>query len=123
MKLFSVSEGIVKAPRLNKQNSINMKTTVKTIALGAITFMIVSCATPNNQTSSGNQRASGQQGPPSYSQLLSEMDANKDGKLAKSEVKGPLANEFSSIDSDSDGFLSESEFNNAPRPQRNGPRQ
>jgi hypothetical protein len=103
-----------------------MKNTIKTITLGAITFMIVSCVSQNNQASSETQRPSGQggqQGPPSFSQLLSEMDANKDGKLAKSEVKGPLVNEFSTIDANGDGFLTESELKNAPRPQRSGRRQ
>ncbi|MDF9799303.1 Ca2+-binding EF-hand superfamily protein [Catalinimonas alkaloidigena] len=99
-----------------------MKKTVKTIALGAIAFMVLACASQNNQANNP-QRPSGRQGGgPSFAQLLSEMDVNKDGKLAKSEVKGPLVNDFSKIDADSDGFLIESELENAPRPQRNGPR-
>ena len=60
---------------------------------------------------------------PTYAQLLERLDTNKDGKLAKSEMKGPLADQFSTVDTNEDGFLSEEEFNNAPRPQRNGPRQ
>ncbi|MGB4971965.1 MAG: hypothetical protein WBO32_04860 [Cyclobacteriaceae bacterium] len=105
-----------------------MKKTIITIALGAFTFMIVSCASQDNQASS-NQRPTGQQtgqrqgGPPNFSQMLTEMDANNDGKLAKSEVKGPLVIEFSTIDANGDGFLTESEMKNAPRPQRSGPRQ
>lgn len=99
-----------------------MKNTVKTIALIAITSIAVSCSAQNSQAGN-NQSASGQQGgPPSFSQLLTEMDTNKDGKLAKSEVKGPLANGFAKIDTNNDGFISESEHKAAPRPQRNGPR-
>jgi Ca2+-binding EF-hand superfamily protein len=56
--------------------------------------------------------------PPTFSQLLEEMDANKDGKLAKSEVKGPLKNDFAKIDTDEDGYISEKELENAPKPER-----
>lgn len=105
-----------------------MKNTVKTIALIAITSVAVSCSAQNNQTSnnqaSSNQKGRQQQGrPPNFTQLLSELDMNKDGKLAKSEVKGPLANDFAKIDTNNDGFISESEHKAAPRPQRSGPRQ
>ena len=60
--------------------------------------------------------------PHMFSQLIEEMDANNDGKLSKSEVKGPLANDFSKIDNNNDGFLSKEELKNAPRPERRGPR-
>lgn len=55
--------------------------------------------------------------PPTYAQLLEEMDSNKDGKLAKSEVKGPLSKDFGTIDSNKDGFISKKEFDKAPRPE------
>lgn len=51
-------------------------------------------------------------------QLITEMDGNSDGKLSKSEVKGPLKNDFSSIDTNNDGFISKQELENAPKPQR-----
>lgn len=56
--------------------------------------------------------------PPTFEQLLKEMDANEDGKLSKEEVKGPLKDEFSKIDTDEDGFISEDEFKKAPKPKR-----
>ncbi|NRD19732.1 EF-hand domain-containing protein [Winogradskyella eckloniae] len=56
--------------------------------------------------------------PPTYAQLLKEMDANEDGKLAKDELKGPLKDDFTKIDTDEDGFISEEEFKNAPKPER-----
>lgn len=62
----------------------------------------------------------GQQGRPSFSDLLSRMDANKDGKLAQAEVQGPLKDNFTTIDTDKDGFISEAEFNNAPAPPQRG---
>lgn len=95
-----------------------MKYTVKTLALAAVTFVMVSCASTNNQTSNHQRRPKLSGGAPSFSQLLSEMDANQDGKLAKSEVKGPLQRDFSTIDRDHDGFIAQSELENAPMPQR-----
>ena len=56
--------------------------------------------------------------PPTYSELLKEMDKNEDGKLSKDEVKGPLKDEFAKIDTDEDGFISKKEFEKAPKPKR-----
>lgn len=56
--------------------------------------------------------------PPTYKQLIKEMDKNEDGKLSKDEVKGPLKDEFKTIDTDEDGFISEKEFEKAPKPKR-----
>ena len=38
------------------------------------------------------------------------MDTDKDGKLSKNEVKGPLKQDFNSIDTNKDGFISKSEL-------------
>ncbi|QDO95706.1 hypothetical protein FNB79_10200 [Formosa sediminum] len=57
-------------------------------------------------------------GPPSFNKLLEEMDANADGKLSKDEVKGPLESDFDKIDTDKDGFISKTELENGPKPQR-----
>ncbi|MBK8500910.1 MAG: EF-hand domain-containing protein [Saprospiraceae bacterium] len=79
--------------------------------------MMVACASQKSQST--NQNPSGRQGgPPSFSQLLSQMDANEDGKLSQSEVSGPLQRDFLKMDSNADGFITESELENAPRPQR-----
>ena len=56
--------------------------------------------------------------PPTFEQLLKDMDANEDGKLSKDEVKGPLKDEFATIDTDEDGFIIEEEFKKAPKPER-----
>ncbi|WP_055437609.1 EF-hand domain-containing protein [Lacinutrix algicola] len=56
--------------------------------------------------------------PPTFSELLKEMDKKEDGKLEKSELKGPLKEDFSKIDTDEDGFISEKEFKKAPKPKR-----
>ncbi|NRD19735.1 YHYH protein [Winogradskyella eckloniae] len=57
-------------------------------------------------------------GRPSVTELIKEMDANTDHKLSKSEVHGPLADDFSKIDTNDDGFLSQEELENAPKPER-----
>ncbi|MFC0605033.1 EF-hand domain-containing protein [Winogradskyella pulchriflava] len=57
-------------------------------------------------------------GPPTFAQLLKEMDKNEDGKLSKDELKGPLKEDFSKVDTDEDGFISEEEFKKAPKPKR-----
>lgn len=64
------------------------------------------------------ETADEQQGPPngeqgqrpSITDLMHLMDANKDGKLSKDEVKGPLSDEFSEIDKNKDGFISKEEL-------------
>lgn len=56
--------------------------------------------------------------PPTFEELLEQMDANEDGKLSKEEIKGPLKNHFSDVDMDEDGFITAEEFEKAPRPKR-----
>ncbi|WP_276167908.1 EF-hand domain-containing protein [Zobellia alginiliquefaciens] len=56
--------------------------------------------------------------PPSATELMEKMDANEDGKLSKDELKGPIKNDFDTIDKDEDGFLSLEELENAPKPKR-----
>lgn len=56
--------------------------------------------------------------PPTFSELLEEMDSGKDGKLSAGEVKGPLKEIFSKIDTNEDGFITKEEFDNAPKPER-----
>lgn len=66
------------------------------------------------------QPPQGQEGkkPPTAEQLMKEMDANKDGKLSKEELKGPIKDDFSKIDTDKDGFLSLEELKKASKPER-----
>ncbi len=101
-----------------------MKRMNSVFVLGALAIFLAACATQNSQ-GAANQRPQGrQQGPPSYAQLLAQMDADKDGKLSAAEVKGPLQRDFATVDSNSDGFITQAELENAPQPQRGrGPRQ
>jgi Ca2+-binding EF-hand superfamily protein len=80
------------------------------LCLGCMTF------------SSAQQKGSDRKEPPTYAQLLKEMDRNEDGKLAKSELKGPLKDDFSKIDTDKDGFITKKEFKKAPKPKGKGQR-
>tara|TARA_R110002049_G_scaffold272070_1_gene449333 strand:- start:873 stop:1157 length:285 start_codon:yes stop_codon:yes gene_type:complete len=64
-----------------------------------------------------NNRQDGKK-PPTFKQLLKEMDKNEDGKLSREEVKGPLKEDFAKIDANEDGFITEKELKNAPKPQR-----
>jgi len=114
-----------------------MKRNFLKITLVAIVLSITSCKTTSdagNDTASrstenrgqrgGQQRGGGQEGGqqrgqrPTSDQIIAQMDANKDGKLSKSEVKGPLENDFSSVDTNNDGFLTKEEIDNAPKPER-----
>jgi len=49
-----------------------------------------------------------------------KMDVNNDGKLSKIEVEqeANLLRGFDSIDTNSDGFITVEEFQNAPKPER-----
>ena len=80
--------------------------------------LFASCKTSSDAENKNGTSQKQRGGQPSVEQLLSEMDANKDGKLSKDEVKGPLANDFSKIDTDDDGYISEEELENAPKPER-----
>lgn len=68
--------------------------------------------------SNAQQKREKTQKPPTYSELLKELDKDKDGKLAKAELKGPLKDDFAKLDADEDGFLSKEEFEKAPKPER-----
>lgn len=70
------------------------------------------------QTTQAQSQKREQKKPPTFSELLKDMDKNEDGKLAKNELKGPLKENFSEVDTDEDGFITEEEFKKAPKPKR-----
>lgn len=57
-------------------------------------------------------------GRPTVAQLFTRMDSNKDGKLSKDELRGPLASQFHELDKNDDGFLVESEIQEMQRANR-----
>jgi Ca2+-binding EF-hand superfamily protein len=69
------------------------------------------------------QPPQGQEGqkPPTIEELFKQMDANKDNKLSKAEVKGPLKDDFAKIDLDKDGFITKEELKKAPKPEGKRP--
>lgn len=85
----------------------------KTLKVGGMIFILAILVAQGNH-SFGQEK---KQGPPTFAHLLEKMDANSDGKLAKSEVKGPLEKDFSTIDTDGDGFITQAEFDKAPKPK------
>lgn len=90
----------------------------KVMVLGMSLFVLtVSCKAQKTTDTQSNDRK--QQGPPSVEEVF-KMDSNSDGVLSKTEVKGPLLNDFDKIDTDGDGFLSKTEVENAPKPERGG---
>lgn len=98
---------------------MNYKTLkISALAIGAM-FLTSCSSSQSNQGQNGGQGQRGG-GAPSATQLIAEMDTDNDGQLSKNEVKGPLANDFSTVDSNSDGYLSKEELENAPKPQGGG---
>jgi len=59
--------------------------------------------------------------PPTFAQLLEQMDKNEDGKLSKAEIKGPLKKDFAKVDLYEDGFITAAEFKKAPKPEGKKP--
>lgn len=51
-------------------------------------------------------------------QLLTEMDVNKDDRLSKEEVRGPLQNDFDRFDKNKDGYLTRDELSDLPLPPK-----
>jgi Ca2+-binding EF-hand superfamily protein len=85
----------------------------------ALTFTLLVCF--GIGTAFAQQKGERPQKPPTFEQLIEQMDANEDGQLSKSEVKGPLKEMFEEADANEDGFISEKEFQKMPKPKRKGP--
>lgn len=106
--------------------------TIKNILLASIVGILIiataSCRTnkrvardqqANNRQRPNGQRPDGQRRTPA--QMMAQMDANKDGRLSIKEAQGRLKNNFKTVDTNNNGFITLSELKAAPRPQR-GPR-
>lgn len=99
------------------------------LATSLLVLSVVSCNTNKNSqespASAGERPArQGRPGggtPPNFSDLLDQMDTNKDLKLSESEVQGRLKDQFSTADENGDGFITAEEFANMPAPQGGRP--
>ncbi|WP_347374524.1 EF-hand domain-containing protein [Aequorivita sp. Q41] len=87
------------------------KSNLKTAVLSLV-VMVFGLAFSNAQPKGDKSKK-----PPTYSELLKDLDKNEDGKLSEEELKGPLKNDFAKIDTNEDGFLSKEEFEEAPKPK------
>ena len=69
------------------------------------------------------QPPQGQEGkkPPTVDEMFKQMDANKDGKLSKEEIKGPLKEDFDKVDLNKDEFITKEELKKAPKPEGKKP--
>ncbi len=95
--------------------------------IAVLLLLQIACKSTKNTTANderGDHPRERGEGQKDISQMFAQMDINKDGKLSKTEVKGPIANDFAKIDSDSDGHITLSEMEKAPKPQKGqrGPR-
>lgn len=88
-----------------------MKNRFKTIVFVLVLFMSASSFAQSEDRQKRRK-------PPTFKELLKEMDANEDGKLSKKEIKGPLKDDFDKVDADEDGFITEEELKKAPKPKR-----
>lgn len=107
-----------------------MKRQISILAILTMLIGFVSCKS-TSETASSNQTESKEQKQgrgerPDATQILEQMDADNDGKIALSEAKGPLKEDFSKIDTDDDGYITKEELekaskNGGQRPQGGRP--
>lgn len=103
-----------------------MKKIIVTLSILAI---LSSCKTTDDTTEpiGPEGRRGGQGGErgerPNPEELIAKMDSNKDGKLSKEEIKGPLGEKFNEVDTNNDGFITLEELKKAPKPENQRPGQ
>jgi len=78
-----------------------------------LTTLLLAC-NPNQK----KEHKANHQQRPSPSQIIKELDSNNDNKISKTEARGPIADEFSVIDVNSDELLSKNELKNITKTKR-----
>jgi Ca2+-binding EF-hand superfamily protein len=96
------------------------RSTIIIASVLTIATLTISCKSTSEAKTAKPERTGQQKGGdrPNLETIFTELDTNKDGKISKSEAKGPLAESFSKIDTNEDGFISKEELKNAPKPER-----
>ncbi|GAB5419118.1 MAG: hypothetical protein Crog4KO_06260 [Crocinitomicaceae bacterium] len=97
-----------------------MKENCQILKMSAASIVVAICLLQSAEAYGQNESERGARTPPSFKELLKDMDANKDGKLSKREVKGPLKNDFDKIDANKDGFITKEEFESSNLRKRPG---
>ena len=94
------------------------KSTIIIAGLFTIATIMTSCKSSSEATKEKTERSGQKRGVerPNLETIFSQMD--EDGKISKSEAKRPLSQDFSTIDTNEDGFISKEELMNAPKPNR-----
>lgn len=88
-----------------------------TLKLG-IAFGILTLFTINSSFGQEHGKKGMHKERPSIEKIMTDLDANKDGKLSVKEVKGPLKDDFKKVDANKDGFITKEELEKMPKPKR-----
>jgi len=72
----------------------------------------IGCPIKNGNRGGGKGEKGGRRrkGPPNAEAIMERMDMDKDGKISKSEAKGPLADRFDEMDANKDGSVTADEL-------------
>ena len=102
----------------------DMKNYMKKFGIAAVAILLFSFINADALSAQDRKKDGNgpDDGPPSIENLFKQLDADKDGKLSKAEVKGPLKEDFDKVDANEDGYLSKEEIEKAPRPKRKNKR-
>ena len=98
----------------------------KLIVILVILAILSSCKSFDDTiepTGRRGQHENGEEGRrrPKLEKIIAKMDNNKDGKLSKEEIQGPLVEKFNEVDTNKDGFITLEELKDAPKRERKDP--
>lgn len=68
-----------------------VKNLISGAAIASLLFVTVGCSSSQHTANAPNQPSDQRGQAPSTEQIMKDLDSNNDGKISKSEAKGPLA--------------------------------